>query len=237
MYNLAPRVSLSYSDISSVVVEWSKHVEKIICYEHEADSGVSRTHCHLLMMGIQYQRPKNGSAPDAFKRQFFELVKTDLKGQALWRWTPEEENAPDPDESFITYMSKGHLRPKFNNNFSDQVVEDLRLKWVEPIPKGTCLVTSDTIAPIKKKEKVAKVPYQQQIIAISYAEWIKYKNSLEDGFAPSPYHLVEIVCKAMREMSRGINAYLLQDICSAVLFDDPDFRERTLERLKSKIQL
>lgn len=90
----------------------------------------------------------------------------------------------------------------------------------------------------KPTAKTPRIPYQQQIIAIAYAEWIKHKKKHEEeGTEVSPYDIVEIVCKSMREVSRGINAYLLQDICSAILFDDPDFRERTLLRLKSKIHL
>jgi len=87
--------------------------------------------------------------------------------------------------------------------------------------------------------KSPRIPYQQEIISIAYAEWIKLKKSrLEaDMTQVDVYDLVPIVCKAMREKSRGINAYLLQDICNAILFDDPDYQERTLQRLKSKIQL
>lgn len=86
--------------------------------------------------------------------------------------------------------------------------------------------------------KTPRIPYQQQIITIAYAEWMKYKRQCrEEGTQEDRYEVIEIVCKAMREVSRGLNEYLLKDICNAVLFDDPDYREITLQRLKSKLIL
>lgn len=95
-----------------------------------------------------------------------------------------------------------------------------------------------TAGPKPPTAKTPRIPYQQQIISIAYAEWMKYKKQCRDeGVQEDRYQVIELVCKAMREVSRGINAYLLQDICNAILYDDPDYREQTLQRLKSKLTL
>lgn len=86
---------------------------------------------------------------------------------------------------------------------------------------------------VPKKEKVVKVPYQQQIIALASADWHNYKKTtvidcLNDSHKRE---LIKFVCKAMREVSRGINQHLVNDIARAVLFDDIDWRDRMVDRL------
>lgn len=91
--------------------------------------------------------------------------------------------------------------------------------------------------------KSPRIPYQQQIIAIASAEWYKYKRDKKNDseyFIPKDEVksvITEMVCKAMRDVSRGINVYLLQDLVYAVLYDDLDYRDILLERLKSRIIL
>ena len=86
--------------------------------------------------------------------------------------------------------------------------------------------------------KSPRISYQQLIISIAYAEWENYKKQCrQEGTEPDLDPIIEMVCKAMRETSRGINAYLLQDIVNAILFDDIEYRQRILQRLKSKIIL
>jgi len=98
-------------------------------------------------------------------------------------------------------------------------------------------VTAETKS--KPTAKTPRIPYQQQIISIAAADWYNHKKRLreENACNADAYDLPQFVMKAMREVSRGINEYLLQDICNAILYDDLDFRERTLERIKSKLKL
>lgn len=129
MPNYAPRVSLSYADLSGVVEEWSKNCEKMVVYEHQKDAAVKHTHCHLLMLNTRVKE-------EAFKRMFHSRVKTDLKGNDLWKWSTKWG---DPNESFIIYMSRGKLAYKFLKNIPDTQVEELRLQWKDPTPKGALL--------------------------------------------------------------------------------------------------
>lgn len=86
--------------------------------------------------------------------------------------------------------------------------------------------------------KSPRIPYQQEIICIAAADWKNHKTRCkEKDEQVLTTDLIEIVCKAMREKSRGINVYLVQDICYAVLFDDFDYKEIVLQKIKSKINL
>lgn len=119
MQNYAPRVSLPWSDLSGVATLWANYCDRFIAYEHEADAKVSRTHCHFLMIDCKVKE-------EAFKR----MSKLPGRGNEFWKWATKET----PDESFITYLSKGKLREKFKKNFSDQIVEERRGLWVEHEP-------------------------------------------------------------------------------------------------------
>lgn len=123
MPNYAPRVAMAYQDISGVVSKWASLCQQVIVYEHEADSKVKKTHVHLLMLGSSVKE-------EALKRLFHKDIKGLKGGNDLWSWS--HKGCKDPDLQFITYMSKGRLHPKFQQNISDEVVEDYRLKWSEP---------------------------------------------------------------------------------------------------------
>jgi len=125
----APRISLPYSDMSGVVEEWSKHCEEMVVYEHQADESVKCTHLHLLMLNTRVKE-------EAFKRMFHSRVKTDLKGNDLWKWATKWGI---PGRSFITYMTKGKHSYKFCKNIPDSEIEALRLQWKDPTPKGELL--------------------------------------------------------------------------------------------------
>lgn len=50
------------------------------------------------------------------------------KGNEFWSW--KDWNGT---ETYLTYMTKGKLRPKFAKNFSNEEVERFRQAWVEPV--------------------------------------------------------------------------------------------------------
>lgn len=113
-----------------------------------------------------------------------------------------------------------------------------RKKYLEKLER-TPAENSVTAGQKSTTAKTPRVPYQQQIISIASAEWYKYKREcgykLTAGEAKDK--VIEFVCAAMREVSRGINEYLLKDLVYGVLYDDLDFRETLLNRLKSRIEI
>lgn len=146
-----------------------------------------------------------------------------------------------PDWKDVAYICKYNDIQK-SKGFTEKELVDCvvsgKQKYLQEVGKVPAenSVTAGPEKPITAK--TPRIPYQQQIIAIAYAEWMKHKRARkQEGLDEERSELVEIICKAMREVSRGINIYLVQDIYNAVLFDDPDWREYALNRLKSKLIL
>ena len=126
-YDYAPRVSLSFSDLSGAIREWSSAIPILVVYEHEADEDVKRIHCHALIMGSPVQE-------EALKRRFRTVTGLDqsIKGNKLWSW--EHTDYPGRvNKSFITYMSKGYLQPQFYQGITLEEIEEYRKKWVNTI--------------------------------------------------------------------------------------------------------
>jgi len=120
-----------WSDVSGAIKEWADTCQQMVVYEHDADEEIQTPHLHMVMIDCKYK------TPEALKRSFLKKYFTDKKGNALWSW--EHKDFPSPDLKFITYMSKGTLRPKFVKNVLPADIEELRLQWKTPTPKGTLL--------------------------------------------------------------------------------------------------
>lgn len=127
MPNYAPRVSMSFMDLSGIIEIWSQSCEKLIAYEHEADEEVAKTHVHFLMINSTY------ATAEQYKRQFYDIVHTHEfgeerpKGNDLWAW--KHKDYPNPDVTYITYMGKGSLLPKFNKGFDLEIVQRYVNMW------------------------------------------------------------------------------------------------------------
>jgi len=218
-------------DLSGYAFDWLARYDRFICAEEEYDDeGNPLKHFHMLIVSDNAPNSIRDLAKDRFRipsgngrgknNKYFALF-TDWK-----------------DPGYICKYNK----VLSSKGYSEKELMDFVISGKNKYPvKTEKTPAEDSVTAGSKSKPTAKsprIPYQQQIISIAYADWINHKKKRqEEGIEASPYDLVEIVCKAMREQSRGINAFLLQDICSAVLFDDPDYRERTLLRLKSKISL
>lgn len=123
MPNYAPRVSLPYNDMSGVIAVWSQSCSSMVVYEHEADVDVPTTHVHMIMIDCKYK------TAEAMKRIFYELVPTTRKGNELWSW--HHQKFPNPNLTFITYMTHGVKRPSYVNNVTEQEIEEYRALWVD----------------------------------------------------------------------------------------------------------
>lgn len=147
MPNYAPRLSMSFMELSSVFDVWGKSCESMVVYEHPQDTSVKTTHCHVLMINSKY------ATAEQYKRQFHELVKTDRKGNALWEW--EHKEYGNPDKGFIKYMTKGKYAPKLVINLSKEELEQARLSW--------------TTTPVTAKETKDKGEFDLLLVAAEAA--------------------------------------------------------------------
>lgn len=210
--NVAPRVSMPFLDLSGVIELWASQCEKLIVYEHISDSQVKKTHCHLLMIGskVGVEQLKN-------------LAKSCIvpgKGQQFWKW----ESRIPPDETFITYMSKGKLAPKFIKNISPAEVEEWKLKWIDPTAKSNS-PQGDTFIVYKKSPP--KTITRKEMLA-EMAE--KYMRDLKDK---SQRNVVHLICQILRKYGFGINPYHVREYYYALVFDDETPFNITVEKCLS----
>lgn len=156
MRHYAPLVRLPYNDVSGVVQVWADSCESMAVYEHEADASVKTTHIHMIMMNCQY------ATAEPLKRAFYKIHSNfnTKDGRRLWSW--ENEDYPVPDMGFLTYMSKGRLRPVFVKNISEQQLEEYRALWVEK-------TNTPDKPPVQKDEKEStKKLTKHQVIKAAY---------------------------------------------------------------------
>ena len=154
MPNYAPRVSLSYEDLSGVISLWSEVSETVVVYQHAADEEVNTTHVHMILINCKF------STPEALKRIFYANYKTERKGNDLWSWT--HKGFPTPDLSFIGYMAKEDLRPVYTKNISPAQVEEQRVKWSKPTPKAP--LRQSSIHESNNQKKLTKNALLAQVV-------------------------------------------------------------------------
>lgn len=138
--NYAPRVSVSYAELQPVVQEWASKMLRMAVFQHDQDATVSQTHCHILMMECEIQA-------EQLKRMFKKaLPGLPAKGNEFWKW----ESKTAVDDQFLTYMSKGNLRPMFVKGFPAELVEERRQQWKITTPKAMTPLKYDEWEELKK---------------------------------------------------------------------------------------
>lgn len=220
-------------DLSGYEWTWlERYTRYIVAQEDTEDDGTPLLHYHILidteahkdsvrdMVKSKLPIPSSGKGKN---NKYYALI-------AQWK-----------DPGYICkYNNILHVKGYTDKEIMDYVIHGKKT-YLEKVDKSRTELSGEQAPAAERstKPKPVRVPYQQQIIALASADWYAYKRKCrdEDGVEPDLEPVIEMVCKAMRLTSRGINQYLLQDIINAVLYDDLDYRERTLQRLKSKILL
>lgn len=240
--NHAPRVSRAYDDISGGLQEWCDIAERCIVVEHGPDQGCNKTHVHLGIWNC-------GVKAEALKRRFKTKTGLKLSGNADWAWEHKDHPAglPDFEEdvqidgmivptpksieifNYLKYLIKGDLsRVKLVKNISPALLERARESWVDSVKNDN----SPQVIHIEHV-KVKSPPYQQTVICDATEQWLIYKRECkEKGEEPDEVQVMEMVCNAMRKVSKGINPHMVRDLSYAVLYDDAEYKDLILKKVK-----
>lgn len=116
--DLCIRITLPFQDCSGIIQKWYTRCNKAVCYEHTADEEISKTHVHLVLIGLDCKT-------EALKRMWSDAPG---KGNEFWSFSPLRDEA-----KYLAYMTKGILRPKLTKLFSQEELENSRLAWVDPV--------------------------------------------------------------------------------------------------------
>lgn len=176
MESYAPRLAISYAEFEPVAQLWADMCQQMAVYEHESDASVNRTHVHLLMIGCQVKA-------EQFKRIFKKaLPGIKASGNEFWKW---ESKYGTPDDNFLTYMSKGNLRPKFIKNFSDTIVEERRKQWKITTPSHNPSVKYDEYEVMKKQFFAEHDDYTLKLMQFEEVrKWVFHWYYKRDGRIP-----------------------------------------------------
>lgn len=133
-YNYAPRISMDYESTKDAIAKWAERCAKIIVYAHEPDSGCNRPHIHIYIEGVSIKE-------EQLKRMWKASVSHNVEGgNKYWSWEHKKWKEAHPNQDYndtmITYMSKGELRPVFVKGFPAELVEERRQQWIKPTPKS-----------------------------------------------------------------------------------------------------
>lgn len=150
MSNLNIRITRAYSDIN----QWCEDLdaEKVIIYEHDADGKVKRTHCHIMLIGSKVK-------PDAMKARFKKLY-GDIE-RTDWYF-----KQCDGDDVNVTYMSKGRLTPKRCVGWSEEEIDELRSKWIDPESTKVLMKDGKLVREVKDPKQMTK----RQVLELMLAD-------------------------------------------------------------------
>lgn len=203
MSNYAPRISLSYHDVSGVIKLWAESCRQMVVYEHEADEEIKTTHIHLIMIDCKCK------SYDSLHQQFHKLIKTSLERNALWSW--KHKDYPEPDLSFITYMSKGILEPVFVKDVADRQIKTYKSQW-----KHKKTTTESIIEPISQiVESKPKQMTKWELLTIMKHEYELYKQKHPDHYISKTIRN-RIVCEVLKANKQVIGLYKAMDYSYAL---------------------
>lgn len=206
MPNYAPRVSLSFHDMSGVINMWASSCRQMVVYEHEADEEVKTTHVHMIMIDCKYK------TQDSLCNQFRKLIEIDKKGNGLWSW--EHKDYPNPDLSFIQYMSKGVLEPVFVKDVESREIEHWRSQWKHQKTDKKVIKESQ----VESHEIIEAKPKQMtkwELLTIMKHEYELYKQRHPDHFMTKTIRN-RIVCQVLKDNKQVIGLYKAIDYSYAL---------------------
>ena len=220
MTTYAIRITAAYDDLKGYVEKMAEVCDKLVVYEH---TDVSRIHIHAYVENVTVSSDtlknwvKKCLGVVAFPKSDWSFV-TQLQG---------EEVKP----MFITYMSKGVLRPKFIKGISTEDVDAYRLKWEDrrkpsPVSKGKETVTIYQMA----EELYDWMKQQDKPTEFNHWSHVANKEIL----------MSDVVNEAIKIHNRYRKAYcdysLAKVIQTAVgMFDKHPFKQELIRKVMEKI--
>lgn len=181
MSDFAFRISVAYDDVE--LDGLFDICDKVIIYQHNADSSVKRTHIHGLCLGCTRKE-------DTVRNKFF-------KGKY------EYSMKTKVDDKFITYMAKGQLSPVYVKGFDTSFVELRKSEWVDH-KVVTTDITNDKSVKKTKKELL-------RIMLETYDEQWKTVDKKQSMHYMSVTSVLRHIRKILIENNEVIGMYKVMD--------------------------
>lgn len=122
MPHYAVRVTHAWLQAQSIAHSWALRADKVLVYEHSQETKTAKDKIHIHMLLV------NTSVDKKQLRNLAKQTNVPTKGNENMSFKMAEE----PFTKYITYMSKGVLKPVYNKGFTTEELEEYRLLWIEP---------------------------------------------------------------------------------------------------------
>lgn len=203
--DLFVRITRTYDELHELLD--SIECDKIIAYEHQGDESVSRSHCHILLIGSKIK-------PDAIKTRYRKMYGDIERGD----WSFKKccnEYLPT-----ITYMSKGHIAPRLCKGFEPESIIELTNKWVDPKLTNVRLEDGKLVKDVKEKTKKTK----RELLEI-------VRTRIEPGGMTRD--ILKVIRKVLMDNNEVIGQYKMMDYYDSFMMYDR--KEEWLSMMTARI--
>lgn len=209
--NKAIRVSRDYETIKLWFDTFT--YDKLIVYEHPKDEEISRTHCHILVYGLNVKS-------DNLKYHLKKIDPT-LNGRIDWSFSDKEV-----DDKFITYMSKGKYDPVLVFGYTKPEVDEYTTKWVNPCKMSVengMLVIDKPVKEVKKKTK-------RDLIELMKSRYLETMDTEE---------ICKVIRKVLVDNNEVLGMYKVMDYYDALLMyaDKHRFIDMVVNKINSRVRV
>lgn len=192
------RITRPYVEIMDWIAGIGSLSNIVVCYEHEADEEVSRTHCHILVYGDNMEK-------DTMKKRFIKLYGKPEKTDWYFKTTYDKGGVKTPvDLHLITYMSKGKLDAKYIHRIEPIRVLEYKQQWVTPGPK---LVVEGSKFVVKDGDKEPKLTKWEML------------ERMQGDYTPemTTKEVIEIIRKVLKKNHQVIGMYKIMDYYDSIM--------------------
>lgn len=205
------RISRQYSDISGLIIDWSKQCEQLWVYQHDADEKVSTTHCHLFVIGskrdaeglkklVTWKSLKLSGNKDSSFKSYKKIY--DIENNGTWY-------------DCLKYASKGHLQPVYTHGDNANAIANESLAhWANADADANANADAN-VSSVSKRKRITQFDIStlaQSAYMEKYTEEIMGKPYLEFN-ALKLGKIVASLLKANRMCAKcGTVAGIIQDI-------------------------
>lgn len=195
-----------------------KDCSSVVLFEHEADEQVARTHCHIWLKGVTCNT-------DTLKNHIKKVVgKVPKSDWAFMEVCPKTKTLYD--DSLITYMSKGILYPKYIRGWTEEEIEEFRVKWINHNP----ITTQDGKLVVKRVVKETAKKTKRELIQEMLETYLPDMENEE---------IIELIRKVLVKNNEVIGMYKVIDYFDSLLcYGNKDrFVNMVVQKINSRIRI
>ena len=212
-----------FKDISGIVTAWSNKCERLLVGEHDPHDEETSTHCHILISNStvkkeQLQRIQKEFLPGLAKNEHWIMELTIGK--------KNKPRVPYKTSLLAPYVMKGAAE-KFNHKFSDEELEMSREAWVPPMQSASSSNNQPGNVYIISKKSPPKTITRKELLA----EMCENFFSMEQSDKDDKHVVVSMCCKVLRKYGFGINLWHVREYYFALMFDEQDKYNETVNKI------